>query len=126
MKDRISALMDGELDDKSAAELIEALGREREALEAWRTYHLISDAMRDSRAALRGLRRARLRAPRRRADGARAARAARRESRRWFALSAAASVAAVALVGWMAFAPQPSSRPGLRRSPRRPSRSSLT
>ena len=28
------------------------------------------------------------------------------ESRKWFALSAAASVAAVALVGWLAFAPQ--------------------
>jgi len=31
---------------------------------------------------------------------------ARPESRTWFALSAAASFAAVALVGWLAFAPQ--------------------
>jgi sigma-E factor negative regulatory protein RseA len=32
---------------------------------------------------------------------------ARPESRTWFALSAAASFAAVALVGWLAFAPPP-------------------
>ena len=49
MKDKISALMDGELDDKSTAEMIDSLGRDGEALHAWRTYHLISDAMRDSR-----------------------------------------------------------------------------
>ena len=36
-----------------------------------------------------------------------APRVLQRESRKWFALSAAASVAAVALVGWMAFAPRP-------------------
>ena len=49
MKDRISALMDGELDDRSAAELIDALGRDREALLAWRAYHVISDAMHEGR-----------------------------------------------------------------------------
>ena len=49
MKDRLSALMDGELDDKSAAEVIEALGRDHEAVRTWRTYQLISDALRESR-----------------------------------------------------------------------------
>ncbi|HEX6414604.1 MAG TPA: RseA family anti-sigma factor, partial [Burkholderiales bacterium] len=49
MKDRLSALMDGELDDRSAAEVIEALGRDHEAVRTWRTYQLISDAMRESR-----------------------------------------------------------------------------
>jgi hypothetical protein len=34
-------------------------------------------------------------------------RALQAQSRKWFALSAAASVAAVALVGWMALAPRP-------------------
>src|SRR5258708_33533294 len=49
MNDKISALMDGELDDKSTAEMIDWLGRDGDALHAWRAYHLISDAMRDSR-----------------------------------------------------------------------------
>ena len=49
MKDRISALMDGELDDKAAVQKIDTLGRDREALDTWRTYHLISDALRDDR-----------------------------------------------------------------------------
>ena len=105
MKERISALMDGELDDRSAAELIDALARDREARLAWRSYHVISDAMREGRLLSEGFA-ARLSerlaaeptvlAPRRQA-----------ESKRWYALSAAASLAAVGLVGWLAFAPQP-------------------
>jgi len=47
MKERISALMDGELDDRSAAALIQALEHDREALESWRLYHLMGDAMRE-------------------------------------------------------------------------------
>ena len=110
MKDRISQLMDGELDDHSAAGTIKACGQGGEALETWRTYHLISDAMRDSRVLSAGFSMrvaARLEAeptvlapPRKRA-----------ESRTWFAASAAASLAAVALVGWLAFAPQPGNAP---------------
>jgi sigma-E factor negative regulatory protein RseA len=49
MKDRLSALMDGELDDKSAAEVIQAFGTDHEAARTWRTYQVISDAMRESR-----------------------------------------------------------------------------
>ena len=49
MNERLSELMDGELDDRSAAEVIQALGSDREAVRAWRTYQLISDAMRESR-----------------------------------------------------------------------------
>ena len=110
MKDRISQLMDGELDERSAADAIEACGRGAEALEAWRTYHLISDAMRDSRMLSAGfsMRVAQrleaeptVLAPQRK----------RAESRTWFAASAAASFAAVALVGWLAFAPQPGGGP---------------
>ena len=106
--------MDGELDDRSAAEVIEALGRDREALVAWRAYHVISDAMRESRVLSEGFT-ARVGerlaaeptvlAPRAQVAGFPA------ESRKWFALSAAASLAAVALVGWMAFAPQPQVAP---------------
>jgi sigma-E factor negative regulatory protein RseA len=110
MKDRISQLMDGELDERSAADTIKACGQGAEALETWRTYHLISDAMRDSRVLSAGfsLRIAQrleaeptVLAPQRR----------RAESRTWFAASAAASFAAVGLVGWLAFAPQPVNAP---------------
>jgi len=111
MKDRISALMDGELDEKSAGELIGALAREGEGEEAWRTYHLIGDAMRktaplsagfSARVAWKLADEPSVLAPRRSAP----------EPRRWFTLPAlAASLAAVALVGWMAFAPQPAPFP---------------
>jgi sigma-E factor negative regulatory protein RseA len=105
MKDRLSALMDGELDDKSAAEVIQALGKDHEAVRAWRTYQLISDAMRQSRVLSEGFT-ARVAARLAAEPTVLAPRARPAESRKWFALSAAASVAAVALVGWMAFTPQ--------------------
>ncbi|HXL75923.1 MAG TPA: sigma-E factor negative regulatory protein [Burkholderiales bacterium] len=105
MNDKISALMDGELDEKSAAEMIDWLGRDRDALRVWRAYHLISDAMRDgcllsdgfaARVAARLSAEPALLAPAR----------LQAEPRKWLVLSAAASVAAVSLVGWLAFAPQ--------------------
>src|SRR5688572_33045265 len=49
MRDRISEFMDGELDDRAAGQVIDALGRDGEALETWRLYHLIGDTLRDSR-----------------------------------------------------------------------------
>ena len=111
MNDRISALMDGEVDEKSAAQLIEALARDAEAIRTWRSYHLIGDAMRGGmllserfteRVAQRLAAEPTVLAPRR----------MRTESPRLFTMSAlAASVAAVAFVGWMAFAPQPQLAP---------------
>src|SRR5262245_51021239 len=104
MEDRISALMDGELDDRSAAVAIQALEGDGEAREAWRTYHLISDALGKSRMLSEGFssrvaaalaKEPTVLAPRRRPVG---------EPRRWVAL--AAGVAAVSLVGWLGFAPQ--------------------
>jgi sigma-E factor negative regulatory protein RseA len=106
MKDRISALMDGELDDSSAATAIEALQSDGEARDTWRTYHLISDALGKSgmlsegfseRVAAALAKEPTVLAPRRRPAG---------EPRRWVAL--AAGVAAVSLVGWLGFAPQQS------------------
>ena len=103
MKDRISAFMDGELDDRAAGAAIEAMGRDAEARDAWRTYHLISDALRDGRllssdfterVARQLAAEPTVLAPRR----------LQPQPRAWYAL--AASVAAVALVGWLAFAPQ--------------------
>jgi sigma-E factor negative regulatory protein RseA len=106
MNDRISALMDGELDEKSAAQLIEALTRDADAVRTWRSYHLIGDALRGGlplsegfteRLAQRLATEPTVLAPRR----------IRSESPRLFTVSAAAaSLAAVAFVGWMAFAPQ--------------------
>lgn len=108
MKAKISALMDGELDAHELDEPMGALGKDAEALEAWRTYHLISDAL-QGRAMLANdcLRRvvARL-AQEPTLIGPLPTEVARPERSRWFVPSAlAASVAAVALVGWMAFAP---------------------
>ena len=109
MKDRISALMDGELDDKSASELIGSLAHGSEHADAWREYHVIRDAMRgtaplsegfSARVAWKLADEPTVLAPKRTQPG-------RSDSPRWFTLSAvAASFAAVALVGWLAFAPQ--------------------
>lgn len=109
MKAKISALMDGELDARERHEPLAALGGDREAQETWRTYHLISDALRGTallsadcaarvsqrlaeEPALLGPLPSDVRPP---------------ERSRWFVPSAlAASVAAVAFVGWVALSPQ--------------------
>jgi len=87
MKERISALMDGELDEREAAEAIAALADDARARGTWRTYHLIGDALREGRRAV---------APRRLAANAPFWR---------IALPATAVAAAVALVSWVAFVP---------------------
>ena len=110
MKERLSELMDGELDDKSAAEVLQALGSDREAVRTWRTYQLISDAMRENRLLSADFA-ARLAGRLAAEETVFAPRALREQSRTWFALSAAASLAGVALVGWMALAPQPQTIP---------------
>ena len=110
MNTKISALVDGELEAGEVTGVIEALGRDAASRETWRAYHLISDALRDT--ALRSEEfsarfAARLTAePTVLTPGRLPA-----EHRHWVALSAAASVAAVALVGWLAFAPAPELRP---------------
>ncbi|MFL6573916.1 MAG: sigma-E factor negative regulatory protein [Burkholderiales bacterium] len=109
MKDRISVLMDGELDDRSAAQVIDVLAGRSEAgddaRDAWRTYHLISDALGKSRMLSAGFgervaaalaTEPTVLAPRRMRGAG--------EPRRWVAL--AAGVAAISLVGWLGFAPQ--------------------
>ncbi len=108
MKERISALMDGELADREAAGLIGKIEAGGDGRDTWRTYHLISDAMRDTpllsagfaaRVAERLEKEPTVLAPRRLQEAARP----------WFAIpaAAAAGVAGVGLVGWIAFAPQP-------------------
>jgi sigma-E factor negative regulatory protein RseA len=116
MKEKISELMDGELEGEVCALSIDRLQRsmasgdqDGEAFEAWRTYHLIGDAMRDTRVLSAGF----------------AARVAKRlaaeptvlaprrseapqEPRKWYALpaAAAAAFAGIGLVGWLALTPQ--------------------
>jgi sigma-E factor negative regulatory protein RseA len=107
MKEQISALMDGELDERAAGEVIGALRREGGALESWRIYHLISDGMRDTRVLSEGFT---ARFSERLAAEATVLAPSSLPGRtpvQRFAFAAAASVAAVALVGWLAFAPQP-------------------
>jgi sigma-E factor negative regulatory protein RseA len=99
MKERISELMDGELEDQDAGNLIQALGSDREARDTWRVYHLISDALRENQPLPR------------------AAVVPLAQPRRWVALPIAASLAAVGLVGWLAFAPQEQPAPAMAKAP---------
>jgi sigma-E factor negative regulatory protein RseA len=100
--DKISALMDGELDEHQAREHLARLKHDRELLSCWHTYHLIGDAMRGERALSQAFEE-RLTA---RLAGEPTVLAPRRSTAKRvtaYALSAAASLSAVALVGWMAF-----------------------
>jgi sigma-E factor negative regulatory protein RseA len=107
MNERLSVLMDGEMDDKSAAAAIQSLATEREARDAWRTYHMIGDLMRGSAPLSEGFA-ARIAWKLAEQPTVLAPGRLKPQPRRWFTLSAAAaSLAAVALVGWLAFAPQP-------------------
>jgi sigma-E factor negative regulatory protein RseA len=104
MKARISELMDGELERREAAGPLDALRAEGEARDTWRSYHLIGDAMRDTRmlsAGFAGHVAAKLAEEPTVMAPSRIAPAPQRP--RWQLLSAAASLAAVALVGWVAF-----------------------
>ena len=106
MNEKISALMDGELERREADAAFETLGAEGAARDTWRAYHLISDSMHDTRLLSGGFA-ARVAA---RLAGEPTVLAPRRrpilEQRRWQVLSAAASLAAVALVASVAFNPQ--------------------
>ena len=107
MKEKISALMDGELEGRAAEEAVESLRGEGEALESWRMYHLISDGMRDTRLLSAGFTARvsqRLAAePTILAPG----RLPGRTPAQRFAYAAVATAAAVGLVSWLAFGPQP-------------------
>lgn len=109
MKEQVSALMDGELGSLEVDDCVKRLKQDPAAREAWDLYHLIGDTLRGHYGgSLPGSFSERLAqeptvlAPRRKVMQRHPA---------WLALSAAASVAAVAAVGWMALPminPQPS------------------
>lgn len=113
MNSKISMLVDGELDANESKAMIDALERDDDSRECWRVYHLISDALHDTALRTEGFSARfaeRLAAePTILAPGRLPA-----ERKRWAALSVAASLAAVALVGWLALAPPaPELRPEL-------------
>jgi sigma-E factor negative regulatory protein RseA len=99
--DKISTLMDGELDDRQAQQEFARLGQNGELRQKWDTFHLIGDALRGERLLLTDIAHALAQrlaleptvlAPRRGAT----------RKITTSVLSAAASLAAVALVGWLA------------------------
>lgn len=106
MKNGISALMDGELEQGEADAQLNALREGGEALETWRRYHLISDSLRDSAVLSSGFS-ARFaerlaKEPTILAPASIPQRA--QKKRMWIPVSAiAASLAAVAFVGSMSF-----------------------
>lgn len=105
--DRISALMDGELDGREADTEIARLKTDAELRSTWDEFHLIGDALRGEPVLLTRFGESMSRqlaaeptvlAPRRSRTGARRVTT--------YAMSAAASVSAAALVAWVALAPQ--------------------
>lgn len=107
MKERISALLDGEHDADELAATLAEMRATGAAVETWRTYNLISDALRDTQLASPGFaERINARILEEPTVLSRARDAATAERTRWMPLYAAASFAAVALVGWIAFSPQ--------------------
>ncbi len=107
MKERISALMDGEHDDAEFAGTLSDLRHPGPALETWQTYHLISDALRETRLTSPGFaQRVNARILEEPTILARSTERRAAARQRMMPLYAAASFAAVALVGWIAFVPQ--------------------
>ena len=114
--EKISQLMDGELGEREARLQIRRLESEASLMQAWDTYHLIRDAMRDDISLGIDFER-RLR---QRLDGEATVIAPNVASRVVrYSLPLAAAVAGVAVVGWLALSsqPQPAPSPGARIAP---------
>ncbi len=47
LREKLSALVDGELDDVEAVELLDRMSHETALKEVWQRYHLVSDALRN-------------------------------------------------------------------------------
>ncbi len=100
MKETLSAWMDSELSSEQTGSLLPQIKRDAQLRQDWDCYHLIGDALRgvqgpDLCAAIRARLEAEptVLAPQRRSKA---------ERMRWAVLSLAASVAAIAFVGWVA------------------------
>lgn len=101
--DRISALMDGELDDRELARQFERLRQDPALRETWDVFHVIGDAVRGD-SPLAGSFNERLSASLQREPTVLAPSGRRKTgaSVMIYALSAAASLSAVAMVAWVA------------------------
>lgn len=99
MKSKISALMDGELDSEDVAGTITQLKKADELRDKWATYHMIGDALRQSTISVDISQRVSVRLAVEPTILALQPPTGRKI--KVFALSAAASVAIVAAVGWM-------------------------
>ena len=105
--ERISAFMDGELEDHEAATQVRRLKDDPQLRAAWETYHLIGDAMRGEAGYPSGLAvRISAKLAAERTVLALSPRIHSRNVRR-VALSAAASIGGVALVAWLALFDNP-------------------
>ena len=105
MKDQISALIDNEFEAGAAEHLITALKGDGELAECWSTYHLIGDVMRGE-PPLRSDFRLRVMQRLEAEPTVLAPKARQHTHTPSFWMSAAASVAAVMFVGWMALQQQ--------------------
>ena len=101
MKDQISALMDDDLDADAAGHLFKALDGDGELARCWSTYHLIGDAMRGEHLLRPDFHQRLMRQID--AEPTVLAPVHKKSHKPAFWMSAAASVAAVMFVGWMAF-----------------------
>ena len=99
---KISEWMDGELDGTTARRQVERLKQDTELRHVWETFHLIGDVMRGERALSPDFER---RLSARLASEPTVLAPQPRAVRKFatYALSAAASLSAVALVGWLAY-----------------------
>jgi sigma-E factor negative regulatory protein RseA len=100
MKEKISALMDGDLALEDAEYLMTAMKAKGETAEAWSTYHLIGDVMRDD-PALRADLTSRIMKEIANQPAVLAPKASLLQAKRPMLWSVAASVAGVFFVGWM-------------------------
>ena len=104
--DKISALMDGELDAHQTDQQYARIKHDEEARAGWDTYHLIGDALRGS-CQVSPRFREQLSARLAQEPTVLAPRRAPAKRVTAYALSAAASLSAVGFVGWMALQQQP-------------------
>ncbi|HSS46436.1 MAG TPA: sigma-E factor negative regulatory protein [Burkholderiales bacterium] len=100
MKQDISGLMDGELDPDAATAVIARLKHEEDLKNAWADYHLIGDALRQDATLFLGFSE-RLSEKLGHEPAILAPRRTLAQKVKFTALSVAASLAAVAMVGWV-------------------------
>lgn len=99
-KEEISALIDGELSHPQSDDALKSLAQDAAGLAQWHTYQLIGDTLRGTPPLFKNIGPAVAR--RLAAEATILAPYPRKKKSAWLALSAAASLAAVALIGWVA------------------------